>query len=39
MSGLIQVEGRKKGRGRQKITLKELVKKAMLIKEVTESMI
>jgi hypothetical protein len=37
-SELIQVEGTKKGRGRPKITLIEVVKNDMLIKKVTESM-
>jgi len=35
---LIQVEGTKKGRGRPKIKLVEVIKKDMLINEVTESM-
>ena len=37
-SELIQVEGTKKGRGRPKITLVDVVKKDMSIKEVTEAM-
>ena len=37
-SELIQVEGTKKGRGRPKIKLVEVIKKDMLINEVTESM-
>ena len=37
-SELIQVEGTKKGRGRPKITLIEVVKKDMLIKKITKSM-
>ena len=37
-SEFIQVEGKKKGRGRPKITLVEVLKKGMSIKEVTEIM-
>ena len=36
---LIQVEGTKKGRVRQKTTLIEVVKNDLLIKKITESMI
>ena len=38
-SNLIQVNGMKRGRGRPKITLVKVVKKNMLIKEVTKNMI
>ena len=37
-SELIQVEGMKKGRGRPKIILVQVIKKDMTIKEVTKSM-
>ena len=37
-SELIQVEGTKRGRGRQKITLVEVIKKDMSIRELIESM-
>ena len=37
-SEFIQVEGKKKGRGRPKITLVEVIKKYMSITGVTESM-
>ena len=36
-SELIQVEGTKRGRGRQKITLVEVIKKDMSIREIIES--
>ena len=35
-SGLIQVEGKKRGRGRQKITSIEVVKNGMSIKSIKE---